>query len=205
MKLHQAHEQLLEAEVWLLEATSDFEALKERHRDISMQLEEAKAVFEQADTGAKEAKKKATKVYDVVKSIQAEADEEEEEFFNHLPETWDEEELRIQIDTEHAVLDTNFASNPNARKDYEKYQQNITRLESQIEESTTTLESYAAQIRKARERWEPALDELISTISDAFSYNFQQIGCAGEVAVHKDDNFDNWSLEIKVKFRYAEQ
>ena len=29
--------------------------------------------------------------------------------------------------------------------------------------------------------WEPELDKLVKEISNAFAYNFEQIGCAGEV------------------------
>jgi hypothetical protein len=47
------------------------------------------------------------------------------------------------------------------------------------------------------------VDQLISQINDAFSYNFEQISCAGEVGVHKDEDFEKWAIEIKVKFRYV--
>ena len=57
------------------------------------------------------------------------------------------------------------------------------------------------KIKEIRDVWEPKLDQLISEINDAFSYNFQQINCAGEVGVNKDVDFDKWAIEIKVRFR----
>jgi chromosome segregation ATPase len=74
-------------------------------------------------------------------------------------------------------------------------------LKAKILETEASLETIAQNVMKIRGKWEPKLDTLIAKISDAFSYNFEQIGCAGEVNVHKDDDFDQWAIQIKVKFR----
>ena len=65
------------------------------------------------------------------------------------------------------------------------------------------LKSLDNEIKEVKEQWEPQLDELISHISDAFADNFSKIQCAGEVGVHKDEDFELWAIQIKVKFRYV--
>ena len=61
-------------------------------------------------------------------------------------------------------------------------------------------------IDRIRAKWEPELDQLVALISDAFFHNFAQIGCAGQVGVHKDDeDFGQWAIRIEVKFRESEQ
>ena len=75
------------------------------------------------------------------------------------------------------------------------------KLKKQQKSQERDLQKMEAKITRIRDQWEPRLDELIGKINDAFSYNFAQISCAGEVGVNKDEDFDKWAIEIKVKFR----
>jgi len=100
-------------------------------------------------------------------------------------------------------LDYVHEGNSGALREFESRKAKIDKLAFRLRESEKKLETYTRTIARIREKWEPVLDKLIQEISTAFSYNFEQIGCAGEVGVHKDDDFDLWSIEIKVKFRYA--
>jgi len=56
-------------------------------------------------------------------------------------------------------------------------------------------------ITEIKDQWEPELDALVAQISEAFGENFAKIQCAGEVGVHKDDDFEQWAIQIRVKFR----
>lgn len=204
VRLRQAHQELLEAEVWLLEAVSDVETLKDRNKDIQLQLQQATHTALKASEDCDVAKDDAHRILAMIRDLNL--DDDEQEIVENLAREYrTEEEVNALIVAEEAFLESHFTSNPNARKEYEKYQANIAKLERSIEESTGKLETYAAEIAVVKERWEPALDELVSKISEEFSYNFEQIGCAGEVSVHKDDDFEEWALEIKVKFRSAKQ
>ena len=44
-------------------------------------------------------------------------------------------------------------------------------------------------------------DALVGEISEAFAENFSKIQCAGEVGIYKDEDFEHWAIQIKVKFR----
>ena len=63
------------------------------------------------------------------------------------------------------------------------------------------LERVTAQITGVRAQWEPELDALVAQISAAFADNFSRIQCVGEVGIHKDEDFSQWAIHIKVKFR----
>jgi chromosome segregation ATPase len=118
-----------------------------------------------------------------------------------LPEGMTVESLQMDIAAEESRLEFIHASNPNAIRQYEKFQIDADKLKAKIQETEASLATMAEEITEIRSKWEPQLDILIAKISDAFSYNFEQIGCAGEVNVHKDDDFEQWAIQIKVKFR----
>lgn len=40
-------------------------------------------------------------------------------------------------------------------------------------------------------------------ISNVLTRRTLEIGCAGEVCVAPHEDYDNWGIEIRVKFRYA--
>jgi chromosome segregation ATPase len=110
--------------------------------------------------------------------------------------------LEQEIQTVEARLGLMSEGNPGAIRAYEKREEDIARAREKLEQYTSTLEEAKEQITEIRQQWEPELDKLIRKISDAFAHNFSQIGCAGEVEVFKDEeDFDNWSIQISVRFR----
>lgn len=52
-----------------------------------------------------------------------------------------------------------------------------------------------------KEKWIPPLETLISKINSSFSNYFSRIGCVGQVELIKADNYEDWAIGIKVKFR----
>ena len=84
-----------------------------------------------------------------------------------------------------------------------------------MEERQTNIDTIATQIKTYRDIWEPRLQSMVNRVSKAFSEAFKSIGCAGEVLLSKKagdrdnapdtDNFEKWSIEIKVKFRETEE
>ena len=57
----------------------------------------------------------------------------------------------------------------------------------------------------AQGRWLPELKKIVEQINRSFGRSFEKIGCAGEVKLHEDDDFDKFAIHIKVKFREEEQ
>jgi len=98
---------------------------------------------------------------------------------------------------------------------YEKRAEDIKTIETRIEERQTNIENITNQITAYRDIWEPRLQLMVNRVSKAFSEAFQSIGCAGEVLLSKragdkenlpeTDDFEKWSIEIKVKFRESEK
>ncbi|KIN01513.1 hypothetical protein OIDMADRAFT_104060 [Oidiodendron maius Zn] len=202
--IRQCHEELLDAEVRLIEAKSDVEALEERNKEIVQMLEGEEQQVREVEQKSKAARDTAAKALKVCQAISAKATPEETEHFQQVPEAMNMEELELEIAAEEAKLDFIHANNPNAIRDFEKRQEDIDKLKEKLTEAADKLERYSRQITKVRSKWEPELDKLVEEISDAFSYNFEQIGCAGQVSIHKDEDFDQWAIQIKVKFRENE-
>lgn len=197
------HEELLDAEVRLIEAKSDVEYLEERNKDIVQRLDEEEQLFKEVEHEAKAAHDKASKALKVCVALSNDATPAEQQHFTEDSIDMTMESLEMEIAAEESKLDYIHANNPNAIRDFERRQQDIDKLKEKIVETEDKLERFGRQITKTRGKWEPELDKLIEEISDAFSHNFEQIGCAGQVSIHKDEDFDQWAIQIKVKFRYV--
>lgn len=202
--LRVAHNQLHQAEVMLIEATSDFEILKERNSSVKDLLDTQKR---QVDELVRE----TARIHRVAKNLVTECqglltsttvDEETKAFFHTLPDTQTTEELETEIDSERARLELMHEGNGSVIKDFEARQRKIDGLSARLEEIRHALSELDGRIQELREQWEPELDSLVSKISTSFSFNMEQISCAGEVGVFKDDDFDQWAIHIRVKFRY---
>ena len=159
--------------------------------------------MEEIEREAKIVTARAKEALEVCRTITADEDEETNERLTLIPEGLTMEALDQDVAAEESKLDFIQANNPNAIAQFEKFQTMVNRLTAKVEEADKKLEKLQSKIRKVRARWEPDLDKLIAQISDAFAYNFEQIGCAGEVAVEKTDDFEDWAIKIKVKFRYV--
>ncbi|EON99085.1 putative structural maintenance of chromosome complex subunit protein [Phaeoacremonium minimum UCRPA7] len=197
-----AHRDLLEAQVLLIEAKSDVAGLKERNADIVKKLEEEGRAVEQLGRELEECKLKARELLGKIEQLTDDAQRKEE--LSSIAQNKTVEEMDEYIAAEKAKLELIHAADPGVLREFENRAQQIDRLRKQKAEKEQELEGIADKIRRIRERWEPMLDGLVSKINDAFSYNFEQINCAGEVGVHKDEDFDKWAIEIKVKFRENE-
>jgi structural maintenance of chromosomes protein 5 len=126
------------------------------------------------------------------------------------------DQLEADIDSERARLELTHEGNAGIVKEFEERERQIQKLRDQLDGSKTSLDDYAHAINEIRGKWEPKLDALVQRISDAFSDSFARIGCAGQVTVDKVEDlpgpngepgvseFDQWSIQIQVKFREHE-
>jgi chromosome segregation ATPase len=198
--LRVAHSALLEARIRLIEAASDVDALKARNEGIAQQLEDERQALNRATREAVETKQAAKECLRVCQAILAQY-EEHNDYFQSLDSELTLEQLTNDIDAEKSKLDYIHEGNPGALKEFQDREVSIDKMIDKIRDSDRKLESFNRRITEVKEKWEPELDKLIAEISTAFAYNFEQISCAGEVGVHKDEDFDLWSIEIRVKFR----
>lgn len=196
------HESLVEAEIRLIEAKSEFNALRHENSDILQKLERKQAEIQQLDQRNRTLRIEYERM---VKTTQQDLDnltEEEQTIVQKYSDLSSLEALEQEVQAVSARLEMMAEGNPGAIKAYEKREEEMSKTQELLEQHSAKLEDAKQQIAEIRARWEPELDALIAKISDAFAHNFQQIGCAGEVAVNKDEeDFDNWSIQISVRFR----
>ena len=202
--LRVCHNSLHEAEIMFIEATSDCETLKERNRSVKELLESQQR---KVDELAKEVRTLHVNAQRLIQQCQAmlSADNEDEElrtFFRSLPESQTAEELEAEIESEKARLELMHEGNGGVIKEYEARKKKIDSLNSKLDEIKAASSELDDRIKDLRDQWEPQLDGLVDKISYSFSTNMEQISCAGEVGIHKDDDdFDQWAIQIRVKFR----
>ncbi|KAF4124634.1 Chromosome segregation ATPase [Geosmithia morbida] len=200
-----AHRSLVEAQLWHLEAESDIEGLKRRNAHIMSQLEEERRIVVEATAASDEAKERGQQLGNETRAIMEPHDEAWRAVITSSCEGKTADEVHMEMEAEEAKLELVHAANPNVLREFDRRAGEMDRLARKIEGSREKLERLDLEIGNLMARWEPGLDRLVSKINDAFAYNFEQINCAGEVRVHKDDDFDLWALDIMVKFRESEQ
>lgn len=206
--LREATQAALEAHIRHIEAVSDVAALKERNVGIMQRLNEERSKVDELDRQVKQGKMAARKAQEAIKDLLAipgteegEMDTDRRDYLIGLAEGKTVETISEDIETENAKLELIHAADPGILRQFENRAQEIESLQRQNATKRADLAQLSEQIQELQRLWEPALDEMIRRINDAFSYNFEQINCAGEVGVHKDEDFDKWSIEINVKFR----
>ncbi|KAK8089977.1 hypothetical protein PG997_004938 [Apiospora hydei] len=200
--IRNAHLALLDARIRLVEATSDIQGLKDRNRNITQDLDNTKAEINNHKAATIAAKEEAVRVSNLFKDF--ESDEHDIEHYRKQATGKTPEDIDQEIEAEKANFDLIQPVDQQVLRQYEKRNREIQDYTNRKEDQARKLEKVGDQIQKLMRSWEPSVDQLVSRINDAFSYNFQQISCAGEVGVHKEEDFDQWAIEIKVKFRENE-
>lgn len=198
--IRKARQALLEAQLVHLEAESEVAVLKAKNSEITQQLEEGKQTLRLIQDELEEQRNIAAEARTEALAIVTNENIEELRD-NARGRTVEDIDQAIQV--EKAKLEVIQASNPAALEEYERYAAKIERERASQANQEARMAELNDRIDSIKSQWEPRLDELISQINDAFSYNFEQISCAGEVGVHKDEDFEKWAIEIKVKFRYV--
>ena len=201
--LRALHLQRLEAEILLIEASSDHQQLQDQHQEEQCLLNEKKQQYQQLDARAKELLAEGQRWRDACQEISADFCPEEHEIWEEISD-WNLDQWQTEVVSVRARLESLMGGgNENTLREFEARARDIETKTRKFHELASTLDELEAQITDVREKWEPELDELVGEISEAFAENFSKIQCAGEVGVHKDEDFENWAIQIKVKFRYV--
>lgn len=213
--LRRLHGDLLEAELWFIEATSEHEALIEESSSVQRLLAERQTEVKELTVESKSAKKEALQLRDVALKISDQLSPEQAALHSEIQEEdaaraaagetpYSMEDLEADIASAKNQLELLAEGNPNLMRDYERREKQIEDLKNRLNTLESDMQERAQRITDLRAQWEPELDHLVGKISDAFSYNFSKIGCAGQVEVYKDEeDFEAWSIRIQVKFRYV--
>ncbi|KAL2845000.1 hypothetical protein BJY01DRAFT_214594 [Aspergillus pseudoustus] len=215
--LRTLQEEVIRLNIWKIEGISDVETLKahtteHRERLAAKEGEMTQKVVEvrEMTQSLKKIQKPASKA---AKRIQEEPDLKEvsEQISGHTVE-----QFEADIDSEKARLELTHGGSSNVIEEFEERERQIERLRGKLLEFEKTLEDYNHAINEIRGKWEPKLDGIIQSVSDAFSDSFARIGCAGQVSLDKageepgpdgqpsGNDFDQWSIQVHVKFREHE-
>ncbi|ODQ64603.1 P-loop containing nucleoside triphosphate hydrolase protein, partial [Nadsonia fulvescens var. elongata DSM 6958] len=81
----------------------------------------------------------------------------------------------------------------------------IDTLKNEIENITTNHSIDIDRLNKLGVSWSTELRRLVDQVSTHFSEAFESINCGGKVEVTPADRYDNWKIEIKVRFRETEE
>ncbi|KAI8934741.1 hypothetical protein NX059_008429 [Plenodomus lindquistii] len=204
-QLRTFHESLVESEIRLIEARSEFNALVQENQEILGRLKRKQDDIADLERRNQAMRTEYQRIFRSTQDVINNLTEGEKAIYVEYCNLPDMEALNHEITTVNARLEMMSEGNPGAIRAYEKREEEIVRTKEKLEQHTDDLEMTKAKIKEVREKWEPELDALIAKISAAFAYNFEQIGCAGEVGVYKDEeDFDNWSVQISVRFRDGE-
>lgn len=187
----------------LIEANSDFEILNERNSSVKELLEDQQHQVDALIRETEALQRTAKAVLDKCTQVLARVEDELRSFLIALPANQTSEQLEGEIESEKARLELMHEGNGGVIKEYEQRKKKIDALAARLEEIKNALSEFDDKIKELRDQWEPELDSLVGKISDSFSLNMEQISCAGEVGVHKDEDFDQWAIQIRVKFRYV--
>ncbi|GAM27306.1 hypothetical protein SAMD00019534_104810, partial [Acytostelium subglobosum LB1] len=97
--------------------------------------------------------------------------------------------------------------NENAK--LEELKAKIEQMERNVENHHNLLETHLAKMEELKKDWLIPVVEFIKEINTRFTKFFSAIGCNGEVILGHDetdpDNFEKYSIDIKVRFRDEDQ
>lgn len=206
--LQARHAELYEAEIMSIEAASDLAALEEKSASVKEMLDSKRKESEQAiqdfDRLVATAKKIWKTATEIIARAQESGDTALSELVRNISDDQTSENLEEEIESEKARLELMHEGNDRGViKEFEAREKRIENLQTNLESLRVELEQAGERIQGVRERWEPELDRLVGLISRSFGENMREIGCAGEVGVGKEEDFENWSIRILVKFRYV--
>lgn len=194
------HNQLYEVEIMSIEASSDFEILTENNRHVNEMLEAKEKELNEVSKVSVATREEAAKCLEACRDRLVGISEEQKTFLNGLSQT-SVEELQNEIQAEQSRLELMHEGNGSVIKEFEQRAKKIEAVVSKLDDCKAARAELDQLISSSQAEWEPKLDELVAQISEAFSFNMEQISCAGEVGVWKDEDFDQWAIQVKVKFR----
>ncbi|KAK3076496.1 hypothetical protein LTS18_012854, partial [Coniosporium uncinatum] len=202
--LRDLHTDLLEAEIWTIEAQSEVDTLVAKNQAVADMLAQRRREVKEYEAVAK---RKTDVAKDVLRECQRIIDDrspEETAIQDELSEDTTMDWVNLEIEKVLAQISLMPGHDQRAIQQFESRAEQIAKLVERVGGLETALRKLEERIGEVRGMWEPGLDRLVGEISDAFSHNFEKIGCAGEIGIHKDDDFDQWAIHIRVKFRENE-
>ncbi|CAK7206660.1 Structural maintenance of chromosomes protein 5 [Sporothrix eucalyptigena] len=203
-RLREAYLSFMDVQVREVEAASDVANLKEQNAHLTTIRAEKQQALADIVAALADHKAQGEEALAAAEEIARDGTDRSNEL-HALAQSKTIESLENEIAAEQAKLGLTRDVDKDVLDEYQRRGDQIDAIRSSLASRTSGFDDMSAKIADLRGRWEPRLDELIGRINDAFSYNFEQINCAGEISVHKDEDFDKWAIDIRVKFRENEE
>ncbi|ORX55049.1 hypothetical protein DM01DRAFT_186669 [Hesseltinella vesiculosa] len=182
------------------------------YRERTSELEQCRKDYEKAKVETSQRRQKAREFSNQAQTAGAELQEELADQFKEIYQQWrangleqTPEEIEDQINEQQASYDATRSLNPHAAVTYERIKTEIREMNKKADDSETALAKIGSEIEVIHKQWHPRLKRLVHAISSKFSEGLERIGCAGEVGIYEEDNYENWGIEIRVKFRDTEK
>lgn len=199
MTVRKAQQEWLEASVRQIEATSDVQGLQLRASAIFKQCDVERAKLKEATEGAQEHHAEASRLRGEVQDLRLEHGDAFTPFATDKSPAQVQDELTAEEEGLGMISDVP----QNTLLRYEQEKAAISKLEKQLGSRREKIAEVSGDIDELRGSWEPKVDELVDKVTRAFSYNFEKIGCQGEVRLHKDEDFEKWALHVMVSYRWG--
>ncbi|WFD43035.1 Structural maintenance of chromosomes protein 5 [Malassezia psittaci] len=122
------------------------------------------------------------------------------------------DQLELELQSAQAALDIPWGVGPNVVEAFKQRKAKIAQLNGTIDAALLEKAQAEAKIERIEHNWLPALERLISKVNERFSLAFQRrcssliagLGCAGEIRLARDDDYEKWGIDVLVKFRDTE-
>lgn len=193
-----------EAEIMFIEAESDAKVLIEQNRGVKRMLE---SKTQEVNELAREKQNKRTlglQLQRVIQKIRDDADEEFSDFLSIFTVDKSLERHDQEIEDEKQRLELTHDGNAGAIKQFTDREKVIEKLKKKLEAMNIAVGELTTKVQETRNNWEPRLDALAKQISSSFAHNMGQINCNGSVEIFKHEDYDQWAIEIFVRFREGE-
>ncbi|CAG9568534.1 unnamed protein product [Danaus chrysippus] len=211
--LQQVHEQTINMEkntIHLSIHRNEFLQKEAQYRRLTSDFEAAKKLLENVKNDLERATTEANQKLEQARFSCGGKNINERDFpykneFNELPS--DREELEVYKNERLAKISLMNQGDNQVLKEYEERKRNIAKLKQKLDSSTDNKKRIREEIKTITSRWLPPLERLVNEIKENFSSMFQKLGCAGDVALYKgenDEEFSCYGLNIMVKFRAEE-
>ncbi|QEU59143.1 Smc5 [Kluyveromyces lactis] len=190
--------------MYLLELRTKIDSISQMCRS----MEEARSLKKEEFIDVSEEYKKMKNTDEFIKCSNAIENfpEEEKDVLNEIAVKYNQENQFSSIHIESIInrlsSELSMINNDTSVIDIlRKTNEDISILEKTLPHLRAKLASNAQTILEIRNSLEPRLDDIVKQISKKFSHLFAYVGSAGQVELKKPDSFNDWCIEIKVKFR----
>lgn len=131
---------------------------------------------------------------------------------HYADDTESVDQLEMQLNSAQAALEIPWGVGANVVEAFRARKAKVAELKAAIDAARLEQAQAETAIQRVERLWLPALEALISKINERFSAAFQRmcnadtgLGCAGEIRLAHDEDYEKWGIDILVRFRDTEQ